>query len=110
MKKLLATTAIAMFGMVGVAMADTVAVTSQTSLRQPAANLSSSNAYAFKGTEYIIFEVAGKTCTLNGSAMGSVPMGCNYSITVKPDGSLVGELTAGNEVCTQTSAVVPQCK
>lgn len=110
MKKLLATTAIALFTMTGAALADTVGVTSETSFSSPTGNISSTAVKPFVGTENIIFTVAGKTCTLNGSKRGSVPMGCNYHITVSPDGAISGELTAGNSVCTQTTAVAAQCK
>ena len=37
-------------------------------------------------------------------------MGCNYIITVAPDGSISGELKAGNMVCTQSKDVAKSCK
>ena len=74
MKKLLATTALAIIGMAGVAHADTVGVTYETSFSSPSGDITSTSAFPFVGTENIIFQVAGKTCTLNGSARGSVPM------------------------------------
>lgn len=110
MKKLFATTAIAIFGLAGAALADTVGITSETSFSTPSGNVSSDSVKAFVGPETIIFSVAGKTCTLNGSARGSVPMGCNYHITVDPNGNITGALTAGNSVCTQSGAVAAQCK
>jgi hypothetical protein len=89
--------------------ADTVSVTSHTAFSDPSGSIASSNSYAFVGTKTITFEVAGKTCNLNGSARGSVPMGCNYNIAVDADGSISGMLTAGNSVCTQTPDIASSC-
>lgn len=110
MKKTLAIVAISTLFASTAALADTVSVTSQTSFSDPKGSINSTGPFAFKGTRTITFTVAGKTCNLNGSARGSVPMGCNYAITVEPDGSITGKLTAGNGVCTQTSQIASSCK
>jgi len=111
MRKSLTIAALAILFVSGAALADTVAITSQTSFSDPSGgNISSTNSYAFQGTSTITFSVAGKTCNLNGSARGSVPMGCNYSLTVSPNGTITGSLTAGNSVCTQSSQVAASCK
>jgi hypothetical protein len=93
----------------GIIQADTVSVTSLTSFSDPSGAIDSSDTYAFVGTNTITFEVAGRTCNLNGSARGSVPMGCNYKIVVAADGSITGTLSAGNSVCTQTSDIAKSC-
>jgi hypothetical protein len=93
------------------ALADSVSVTSQTSFSNPSGgSISSTNSYGFKGTATITFTVAGKTCNLKGSASGPVPTGCNYAITVAPNGSISGSLTSGNSVCTQTNQIASSCK
>ena len=105
---LFAASSIILFAAEGV-QADTVAVTSHTAFSDPSGSITSSNSFAFKGTSTISFKVAGKMCNLNGSARGSVPMGCNYKIDVAPDGSISGELSAGNSVCTQTADIAKSC-
>ncbi len=95
-----------------VAAADTVWVVTESSIdagsSPPAAESKTSTAeYAFRPEKIdIIVVVAGRKCALRSSAAGSVPMGCNYTITVAADGSLSGELRAGNMVCTQTPDIV----
>ena len=109
-QKLLATAFVTLLAS-SATMADTVAVTSNTTFSDPAGGkIVSTNSYAFKGTNDIVFAVAGKNCTLNGSARGSVPMGCNYQITVAPDGSISGELTAGNSICTPSEKIASSCR
>lgn len=111
MKRTLALIALAFLFVSAAAFADTVSVTSQTSFASPGGqSISSTNSAAFKGPQTITFTVAGKTCNLNGSARGSVPTGCNYSIIVAPDGSISGTLTSGNSVCTQSSQIAASCK
>ena len=111
MKKTLMIIALAVLFVSSAALADTVAITSQTSFSDPSGgNIQSTNSYAFTGTQTITFTVAGKTCNLKGSASGPVPTGCNYTITVSPNGSISGVLTAGNSVCTQSSQIAASCK
>ncbi len=110
MKKKLASIVIVGLLFSSVAFADTVSITSNTIFSTPGHMLTSSENYAFRGTKDIVFTVAGKTCTLRGSARGSVPMGCNYAISVTPNGSVVGHLTAGNQVCTQSNQIETSCK
>jgi hypothetical protein len=111
MRKSLPIVAIFTLFVAAAAMADTVSVTSQSSFSNPGGgNIQSTNSFAFQGTQTITFMVAGKTCNLNGSARGSVPMGCNYAITVAPNGSISGSLTAGNSVCTQSAQIASSCQ
>ena len=91
-------------------LADTVSITSQSTFTTPSGNITSTGSYAFVGPKTIVFEVAGKTCSLNGSARGSVPMGCNYQMTVSPSGKVSGILSAGNSVCTQSDQIAASCK
>ncbi len=39
-----------------------------------------------------------------------MPMGCNYTIAVAADGSISGELRAGNMVCTQSADIASSCE
>lgn len=110
MKKALLIVALAVLCASSAALADTVSITSQASFSSPSGSVTSTNSFAFKGPTTITFTVAGKTCNLNGSARGSVPMGCNYAITVAPNGSISGTLTDGNSVCTQSSQIAASCK
>lgn len=90
-------------------MADTVTVTSKTTFSNPNGHeLTSEATFAFKGTKTITFHVAGKTCNLTGSASGYSPGGCNYRITVAPDGTITG--TSGNNgVCTRSNKIASSC-
>jgi hypothetical protein len=110
MKRALTIIFLSMLVVSSAAFADTVAITSQASFSSPSGSIESTNSFAFKGTNTITFMVAGKTCNLNGSARGPVPTGCNYTITVAPNGSITGTLTAGNSVCTQSSQIASSCK
>jgi hypothetical protein len=91
------------------AMADTVTVISQTSFSEPNnQTIKSEGNLPFKGTKNIIFQVAGKTCKLTGSASGPSPGGCNYTITVSPDGKISG--TSGNNgICTPSNEIAKNC-
>lgn len=110
MKKALVIIPLAFLFVASAALADAVAVTSKTSFSSPSGpTIESFNYTAFQGPWTIIFEVAGKTCYLNGSARGSVPEGCNYHLTVEPDGSIHGILTAGNWICTQSADIAASC-
>lgn len=110
MKKVLVILPLAFLFVTSAALADAVAVTSKTSFSSPSgATIESFNYTAFQGPWTITFMVAGKTCNLNGSARGWVPDGCNYHLTVEPDGTIHGYLTAGNWVCTQTADIAASC-
>lgn len=64
------------------------------------------NYFPFKGTERVVFKVAGKTCDLLGSASPiGASQGCNYTINIAADGTLTG---SGNSPCTQNVAAA--CK
>ena len=89
------------------ALADGVAFTYDSAFSTPdAPKVAATNYFPFRGTERIIFEVAGKTCNLVGSAspIGAFN-GCNYTIKIAADGSLSG---TGNSPCTQN--VAANCK
>lgn len=110
MKKALFIVPLALLLLSTVALADAVSVTSQTTFSSPSGpTIQSADWVGFQGPQIITFTVAGKTCNLNGSGLGSVPTGCNYAITVAPDGSISGVLTAGNSVCTQSSDIASSC-
>ena len=109
MKKTLTILALALLAATA-ALADTVSVTSQTSFSSPSAKRNSTFKFHFKGTPDIVFMVAGKTCTLKGSGSGPVPTGCNYEITVAPDGSISGKLIPKHPGCTQSDQIASSCK
>lgn len=95
----------------GAAFADTLAITSVTDLNEPEATISSTDSYAFRGTQAIVFKVAGKTCNWVGSAAGSVPQGCNYKLTVNnSSGALTDPSSLDNPVCTKTADMLAACK
>ncbi|MEB3358371.1 MAG: hypothetical protein VKK04_16720 [Synechococcales bacterium] len=111
MKKLLLTlAALAMFLFASPVYADTVRVVTEAKFINPSGNDKAEFEYAFRGIDTIRVQFGGKTCTLNGSARGSVPMGCNYTIFIRPDGSFGGELRAGNSVCTPSANVAASCQ
>lgn len=111
MKKTLTLFALIFLALATTALADTVSVTSTTSFSDPGGqSISSTGSLGFQGTVTITFKVAGKTCNLKGSAGGPVPTGCNYAITVAPDGSISGTLVSGNQVCTQSKDIAASCK
>jgi hypothetical protein len=111
-KLLLIIVAAAMFMLPGAAYADTVNISTQANYTSPAGGVATSPdfVYAFGGPQTITFTVAGKTCNLIGSGRGSVPTGCNYAVTIAPNGSITGKLAAGNSVCTQSANVAASCK
>ncbi len=110
MKKALMIVALAVLCASSVVLADAVSITSQASFSSPSGSVNSTNSFSFQGPDTITFTVAGKTCNLNGSGLGSVPTGCNYAITVAPNGSISGTLTAGNNFCTQSNQIASSCK
>ena len=112
MKRVLLLVVLAALVLPGLALADTVWVVTESAVNAgksaPANESKSSKAeYAFRPeTPDIVVVVAGRKCALHSSVRGSVPMGCNYTVTIAADGSLSGELRAGNAVCTQTPEIV----
>ncbi|MEC4815549.1 MAG: hypothetical protein SAK29_20075 [Scytonema sp. PMC 1069.18] len=89
------------------ALADGVVLKYQAAFSTPdSPSVSTETYFPFKGTQRIIFKVAGKTCDLLGSAspIGAFN-GCNYTVNIAPDGSLTG---TGNSPCTQNVAAA--CK
>lgn len=116
MKKALILVAALAIALPCLALADTVWVETQSSIDAGAAapaneSKTSTAEYAFRPEKpEITVKVANKMCVLRSSAAGSVPMGCNYTITVAADGSVSGELRAGNMVCTQTPDIAKSCQ
>jgi len=95
----------------GAAHADTVVVTSNSTVASPSQSMSSSMLWAQNPTTpNLTVQVAGKTCTLVSSAQAIGATGCNYSLNVGPDGTITGALTAGNPGCTPTAQVASSCK
>ena len=99
-----------------IALADTVWVVTESHVaagkEAPANEVKTSKAeYAFRPeAPEMKVAVAGLVCHLRTSAAGSVPMGCNYTLTVDVNGKISGELRAGNRVCTQTDQIAASCK
>ena len=113
MKKTLTFAFLAFLALSSAALADTLVVNSVTHLQDedPRDKTSSLGMIVMVKTNPTFkFEVAGKTCTFYTSARGSVPGGCNYEVTVAPDGSITGMLVAGNNYCTQTKDIPSSCK
>ena len=55
-----------------------------------------------------IIKVAGKTCEIGTSVQGSVSRGCNYVISITPDG-VAFELNSGEYSQTCTKNGMPRC-
>ncbi|ALG71400.1 hypothetical protein VY88_01400 [Azospirillum thiophilum] len=95
----------------GAAHADTVSITTHANVSAPAQMLSSAMSWAQNPTTpNLTVSVAGKTCTLVSSLQAIGPVGCNYALTVGPDATITGALTAGNQGCTPTPQVASSCK
>ena len=96
----------------GAAHADSLVVTSVTNLATPASQISSVGNIQFVGTPSISFTAAGKTCSWLGSGAGaSVPLGCNYGITVNTSTSTLSNPTSlDNPNCTPASQMLSLCK
>lgn len=109
MKKTKTTAVLAILALSSAALADTLQVTSATAL-DGRTKTSAVNFTVPVTSPTFTFHVAGKSCTFKTSANGPVPTGCNYDVTVGPDGSISGSLTAGNQYCTQSSEIAASCK
>lgn len=112
MKKSLTIAAFVLLAVSTVALADSLTITSQTSIASPGGlgTVSSTTSIGFKGPATITFTVAGKTCNLLGSGGGTpVPAGCNYTIVVAPNGSISGS-SGNNTGCTPSNQVAASCK
>lgn len=93
----------AVFGVVGIlsatASADSVLVVTKTTISGQA--ISSQAQADFRPTSNTItVNIAGKTCTFGSSTQGSVPQGCNYTITVD-ENDLVPSVREASSVCMQ---------
>ena len=67
--------------------------------------------YPFKGTQEIVFKIAGKTCTYVGSAKAIGPKGCNYSLTVNTSTNALSDPSAdSNPGCTDPKEMLANCK
>ena len=64
------------------------------------------------GSPRITFTVAGKTCTFAGSAGNNAPQGCNYDITVAPNGSIAATYPSAPQYgnCTAPASIASSCK
>ena len=112
MKKSLTIAAFVFLAVSTVALADSLTVTSQVLTTNPPgfATISTSTSFGFKGPATITFTIAGKTCNLLGSGGNTgVPGGCNYTVTVAPDGSISGK-SGDNQGCTPSSQIAASCK
>lgn len=95
----------------GAAHADTVSITSHANVGTPLQMISAPMSWAHNPTTpNLTVNVAGKTCTLVSSLQSGSQNGCNYALTVGPDGTITGALVAGNGSCTQTPQVASSCK
>lgn len=110
MKKFIIAVAVAFIP--GVALADTVTVTSVTDILEPQASFSSSNTYHFVGTPKVVVKLSGKTCSWQGSGAGqSVPAGCNYIAAVSASTGQILSLSSGNNPgCTPSSNMLAACQ
>ncbi len=93
----------AVFGVLGflsgTASADSVLVVTKTTISGQA--ISSQAQADFRPTSNtIMVKIAGKTCTFGSSTQGSVPQGCNYTVTVDENG-LVPSVREASSVCMQ---------
>ena len=110
MKNTVAIAVVLLIAIAAPAFADNVKVEVEISSNFDSSTLTLSNTYS-TGGEDLVVTVAGKTCNLKGSARGSVPVGCNYTIKVAPDGSITGTLFEGpgTQVCTQSEDIPAAC-
>ena len=111
MKKSLTIAAFVFLAVSTVALADSLTVTSELLTTSPPgfATISTTTKFGFKGPNTITFTIAGKTCNLQGSGSSNASGGCNYSITVAPNGSISGS-SGNNQGCTPSSQVAASCK
>lgn len=110
MKQLLI--ALAALSLTAVAWADTVNVTSQTQFITPSGSPSATTSMAFTPRAPIVFRVAGKTCHWASSSSpygAGGGAGCNYSITVDPDGNLTDATSNGNGCTASGQPMVSAC-
>ncbi len=71
----------------------------------------SQGSYAFRGTNQIVFRVAGKTCTFVGSAQAIGPIGCNYWLTANVStGYLSDPRAENNPGCTSAQNMLANCR
>lgn len=84
----------------GTASADSVQVVTKLTISgQP---ISSQAQADFRPTSNpIVVKIAGKTCTFGSSTQGSVPLGCNYTVTIDENG-LTPTAREASAVCMQT--------
>lgn len=94
-----------------VAFADTVTVSTNTTMMQPGAMITSTGTFHFVGTPQIVVKVAGKTCTWVGSGSVSVSTGCNYIIDQDLSGSTITyKNQQDGNVCTPSAQMAAACK
>jgi hypothetical protein len=87
----------AMFLLSSPAYADTVTVSTE-------------NTTHFQGPQTIRVDVGGRICNLIGSAAGGGAFqGCNYRITLSPNGTITGE-SLTPQGCTPSAQIPASCK
>lgn len=96
------------------AYADTVNITTQADFIAPSnPGASATINYAFTPSAPISFKVAGKTCNWvsSSSPYGSGGgAGCNYTITVDPNGMLTNATSNGNGCTASGQPMIDACK
>lgn len=97
-----------------IAQADTVNINVQSDFITPSKpGASGKISMAFTPSAPISFKVAGKTCTWvsSSSPYGSGGgAGCNYNLTVTPEGTLANATSNGNGCTASGKAMIAACK
>lgn len=94
------------------ARADSLVITSVTEMGQPTGTITSTGNSQFKGQNAVVFTAFGKACKWAGSAAGSAPQGCNYSITINTSHesfSNPGSNGGSGNICTPSSQMLALC-
>ena len=96
---LFATTAF-LAGLSSAAYADSVRVVTNLKIEGQSVKMEKEVGFTPQG-KTIVVPVAGKTCTFGSSRQGSVPKGCNYTITIDENG-VTPSVREASSVCMQT--------
>lgn len=111
MKAIFAIGLLAAVSISSAAFADTVELFVWSTTGAPNAMQNSGTVWADNPTsDMLTVKFAGKTCNLVSSKKAGGSGGCNYTIEMKPDGSIGGQLRYGNAQCTQSAEVASSCK
>ena len=99
-KKLLFVAAVLLIGLSSAAYADSVIIA--TNLEVAGQPVILEKEIGFRPTKNtFVVQVAGKICTFGSSTQGSVPKGCNYTITVNKSG-VTPTVREANSTCMKT--------